>query len=217
MSDLKAPRDLRRPALISLVVVAVVASIAAVLVMRSPSAATDPTPSLATVRPSTPPSGLQWSTAAFDYGEVWVPLTAEGPRVTEPRQWSGWSQSPEGAAAAAAAIYAGLRLNNAAADEYLASRVSGPPGELDYALIGRPEPGELPPLLLRPYGWRVERFDGTTARAVVAYEEAVAGDGAFMIIYEMVWEDGDWKMVWSGSTVPALRQPDGEFVTWGPS
>lgn len=126
-----------------------------------------------------------------------------------------FQRTPEGALFAAAnAVALGASPENRAWLEYFTGL--GPHRD---ALIGEGSGGESSDgSRLRIAGFRLLAYDGSTARVDIAGEgSTTSGSVTFSTIYELVWQDGDWRLSadtptpFNFSTIPNLVG----YVPWG--
>lgn len=68
-------------------------------------------------------------------------------------------------------------------------------------------------------GFRLLSYDGETARVDIAVKGASGGQTVTLsMVYDLIWEDGDWKLEVSNPTMPinVANIPDvSGYVTWG--
>lgn len=68
-------------------------------------------------------------------------------------------------------------------------------------------------------GFRLLAYDGSTARVEIAVRGAASGRAVYgSVIYNLVWEDGDWKLLPKDSSNPLqmTQLPDlSGYITWG--
>lgn len=190
-----------------------------------PSAATTPTPSPSmTLTPSicglaavelsgsvTKAPEAEWSLV----GTTAAPSTQTvGPGIVEPDGYRRcFAHTPEGAVVAAANLLA-LGSTQAVFEKVVLNSVAAGPGQKALAAQGPASDGGV---RIQIVGFRLLTYDaGQTATVDIAIRTsrgALAGQ-----VYDLVWEDGDWKMRVSddGSLLTPMAQiPDlGGYIPW---
>jgi len=151
-------------------------------------------------------------------GTLAYPTSDEyGPGAADPSGFNYcFQRSPEGALFAAAnAIAQGSDVdNNAAWLEYFVAE--GPHRD---ELLSEPGDGtSTTGTRLRVAGFRVLAYDGTSARIDIAGEGSASGGSiTFSVVYELVWQAGDWKVSAETATPPDFAViPDlAGYLSWG--
>lgn len=209
-SDYRTPRSRSKAGYIAAVIAAVLAVVAAVAVLRPSGTEAEAAPAAAT--------SSEWELVEFPRGKGWIPVGGPGgPSVTTPFEWSGWPRTPEGAVAAAHTIFSGAFMEQQQGVAYMREHVAPPWADLDYALLALPDEPQLPAdEAVTPTGWRVADYTGDTARVTVAYKKPSNVPFVPQTTFNMIWQDGQWKMVWKG-TGPASTEKAGQFSPWGPA
>jgi len=151
-------------------------------------------------------------------GTIAYPTSDEyGPGASDPSGFNYcFQRSPEGALFAAAnAIAQGSDgENNAAWLKYVVAEGPHRDELLTVTGDGTPTTG----IRLRVAGFRVLAYDGTSARIDIAGEGSTPdGSITFSIVYELVWQAGDWKVSAESATPPDFAViPDlAGYLSWG--
>ena len=128
-----------------------------------------------------------------------------------------FQRSPEGAlfAAANAAVQSSGPASGSWISYFLSEKTVGRQELLtDIA----PSTGTPPDMRLSIEGFKVLAYDGSNARIDLAARIAASGETSYMsTIYDLVWEDGDWKLLPQNSSNPLrfAQIPDlAGYVPW---